>query len=200
MFCFSISRVSVFAGAIILGLAGGGAAVAQAPAAKSGGAPPEGDTAALPAEPNVTTASYGDWVLRCQRAVEAGKVIRLCEVAEIIQVQGQTAPVAQIAIGRPARGEPWRITAVLPPAVAFPSTVKVGHEKDGTITELDWRRCLPGGCFADAHVKDDGLKRLRGLTGTGTLTFKDATGRDVALSLSFRGLAQALDGLAKEGG
>jgi len=172
------------------------AAMAQSAAAKTAGAHV---AAKVPAEPNTTIASYGDWVLRCQRVDTAGKTARVCEVAETIQVQGQTAPIAQVAIGRLSPGEPLRVTVATPPAVAFPSTVRISEVKGGAPLNLEWRRCLPGGCFADAVLKDDVLARWRGLSDAGQLTFKDASGQDVTLPLSFRGLAQALDALAKEG-
>ena len=174
-------------------------AMAQSPTSKAGGA--HASTAAparVPAEPNTTVASYGDWVLRCQRVETAGKTARVCEVAEAIQVQGQAAPIAQLAIGRLSPGEPLRVTVVVPPAVTFPSSVRV-DAKNGASFNLEWRRCLPGGCFADAVLKDDVLARWRGLSEAGQLIFKDAGGQDVTLPLSFRGLSQALDALAKEG-
>jgi len=173
-------------------------AMAQSPASKAGGAHVATAAAKVPAEPNTTIASYGDWVLRCQRVETAGKTARVCEVAEAIQVQGQAAPIAQLAIGRLSPGEPLRVTVVVPPAVTFPSSVRV-DAKNGASFNLEWRRCLPGGCFADAVLKDDVLARWRGLSETGQLIFKDAGGQDVTLPLSFRGLSQALDALAKEG-
>ncbi len=173
-------------------------AMAQAPAPKSGGAH-VATAAKVSAEPNTTIASYGDWVLRCQRVETAGKTARVCEAAEAIQVQGQAAPIAQVAIGRLSPGEPLRITVVVPPAVTFPSSVRISEVKGGAPLNLEWRRCLPGGCFADAVLKDDVLARWRSLSEAGQLTFKDAAGQDVTLPLSFRGLAQALDALAREG-
>ena len=44
----------------------------------------------------------------------------------------------------------------------------------------------------------DAVRRWRGETGQGKLTFKDGMGRDVVVPVSFRGLAQALDALAKQ--
>lgn len=177
----------------LLGLALlGSDAMAQTTAPKAGNAP-------VSSEPGTTTASYGDWVLRCQRVGAQGKTTRICEVAAMIQVQGQSAPIAQVAIGRMAPGEPLRLTAAVPPAVTFPSTVRIVAEKEGRALDLEWRRCLPKGCFADTVIKDEPLKRWRGLAEPGRLTFKDANGREVSLPLSFRGLAQALDALAKEG-
>lgn len=46
-------------------------------------------------------------------------------------------------------------------------------------------------------MKDDLLQHWRAQTTQGQLRFKDSAGRDVALPFSFRGLAQALDALAK---
>jgi invasion protein IalB len=191
---FSLS--SSLAGLCLLALAlPDGAALAQTAAAKAGAAQAP---APVPNEPNTTIASYGDWVLRCQRIDLAGKAARVCEVAETIQVEGQAHPIAQLAIGRMAPGDPLRATAVLPTAVSFPSSVRISETKNGAPLSLEWRRCLPGGCFADTPIKDDLLARWRSQTDAGQLTFKDAAGHDQNLPLSFRGLAQALDALAKE--
>ena len=155
--------------------------------------------APIPAEPSSTTASFGDWTLRCQRLADAGKTVRICEVAQVLQAQGQQAPIAQVALGRIANGEPVRVTAVMPVSVSFPSSVQITMgEKDAKPLELPWRRCLPTGCFAEAAPGDDVLKQWRKASEPGRILFKDAAGRDLALPLSARGLDQALDALAKE--
>ncbi|MCJ2107327.1 invasion associated locus B family protein [Methylobacterium sp. E-041] len=171
-----------------LALAQGGK---PAPAAPAKPAP-------VPTEPGSTTASFGDWVLRCQRG-GGDRPVRICEAAQTMQVQGQAQPIAQIAIGRVSAGEPLQVTAILPPNVALPSSVRVlTDEKDTTGFELAWRRCLPGGCVAEASVREDALRRWRGSAELGRIAFKNAAGQDVAIPLSFHGLAQALDALAKE--
>ncbi len=167
------------------------------PAAPPAAAP--APAAAIPAEPSSTTASFGDWTLRCQRLADAGKTVRICEVAQVLQAQGQQAPIAQVALGRVANGEPVRVTAVMPVSVSFPSSVQITMgEKDAKPVELPWRRCLPTGCFAEAAPGDDVLKQWRKASEPGRILFKDAAGRDLALPLSARGLDQALDALAKE--
>ncbi len=149
-------------------------------------------------DPASTSASYGDWLLRCQRVGEADKARRLCEVAQTIQLPNQPNPVAEIALGRPPGDAAMRLTAVLPASVTFPSSVQFAtQDKPPRNVDLQWRRCLPGGCFADAAPSDDDLRAWRGATDAGRLTFKDAGGRDVVLPVSFRGLAQALDALGK---
>lgn len=168
-----------------------GVAQAQPSAPKPAARPP------ISAEPNMTTASFGDWVLRCQKLPEnAGG--RVCEVAQTMQVQGQSAPIAQFAIGRAGKSEPLRGTAVVPPSVSFPSHVQVALDKDTPPLELEWRRCLPGACLADLVLKEDQLKRWRAASENGRLVFKDATGRERVIALSFQGLGPALDALAKE--
>jgi len=175
-------------------------AAAQTPAPRQGNSVPPAPPAAaqVPAEPSVTTASFGDWTLRCQR-LDNAKAGRICEVALVLQAQGQQAPIAQIAIGRIANNEPLRVTAVMPVSVTFPSSVQIViGEKDAKPLDLPWRRCIPTGCFADATPGDDMLKQWRKAGEAGRIQFKDAAGRDLALPLSIRGLDPALDALAKE--
>jgi invasion protein IalB len=181
-----------------------GATVAQAPAPRQGNpapaaTPPAAPPAAqVPAEPSVTTASFGDWTLRCQR-LDAAKPGRVCEVALVLQAQGQQAPIAQIAIGRVANNEPLRVTAVMPVSVTFPSSVQIVlGEKDAKPLDLPWRRCIPTGCFADAAPSDEMVRQWRKAGEAGRIQFRDAAGRDLALPLSTRGLDPALDALAKE--
>lgn len=178
-----------------------GSGFAQNGAAKPAAAPPAAPPSipAVSSEPTVTTASFGDWTLRCQRIVDAARAARVCEVAQVLQAQGQQAPLAQVALGRLANGEPVRITAVMPASVSFPSSVQIFMgEKDAKPVDLPWRRCLPTGCFADVVPGDDVLKQWRKATEQGRILFKDAAGRELALPLSSRGLDQALDALAKE--
>jgi invasion protein IalB len=176
-------------------------ALACAPAAAQTNAKPDAAKPApapVSAEPQLTTASYGDWMVRCQHIGDAAAGQRVCEAAETIQTQGAQGPVAQIAIGRLNPSDPLRLTLVLPPNVGFPSSPRMNvDEKESHPIELNWRRCLPGGCFADAEIKDDLTQLWRKQSSQGSIKFKDGAGRDVALPFSFRGLAQALDALAK---
>ncbi len=189
-------RAILVAGAILAAAGGAVAETAKSPL----GAPPPAPGAKSPVSPDpaATSATYGDWVLRCQRVGEGDKAQRLCEVAQTIQVQGQQGPIAQIALGRLAAADPLKITVALPSNISLPGSVTIAlSDKDPAPMPLTWRRCLPGACIADALPSADQLKSLRADTEPGRLTFKDAGGRDVVLPFSFRGLAQALDALTK---
>lgn len=154
-------------------------------------------SAPVAAVPERTAASFGDWVLRCEAVVVPAK--RICEVAQVITPQGQSNPVAQLALGRLAVNEPSRLTVMLAPNVAILAKPQVTVAKSGgTSVELSWQSCTPGGCFATAGVVDDTIAAFSAQTEPGRILFKDAGGREVVLPLSFRGLAQALAALAKE--
>jgi invasion protein IalB len=151
------------------------------------------------APPNSTLASFGDWALRCQRLGNGAEAQRVCEVAQQIRGQDQQNPVAELAIGRLKKADSLRLTVVLPVNVTFSSPLS--FSADGKVLEpldLGWRKCLPGGCIADALLKDDVLRRWETQTSAGRITWTDAAGHYLAIGLSFRGLTQALDALSKE--
>ncbi len=148
-------------------------------------------------EPQNTSATYGDWILRCARGQDNVKV---CELDQPFQAQGQQGLYAQLIITRGTGKDSFRALFEVAPNLSFPSSVKVGvDEKDTAPIDLAWRRCLPGpGCFADADVKDEVVKKWRTQAGPGRIVFKDSAGHDVPIAFSFRGLPQALDALAKD--
>ena len=148
------------------------------------------------ADPQTTAATYGDWIVGCQSAPGATPV-RRCEISQSLQVQG-AGRIAQIVMGRLDAKSPLLLTVVLPTNVSFSDPVRfLIDEKDNQPVGLTWQRCLPSGCFANVEVKDDVLRRYRAQTERGRLQFKDGAGREIILPFSFRGLAQALDALAK---
>jgi invasion protein IalB len=150
-------------------------------------------------EPQNTSAAYGDWTVRCQKVNDAAP--RICELEQTLQMQnqqGQANPVAQIALGRPSAKEPLKLVVTLVPNVSFPSSVKLAvDDKDTQPVDLPWLRCLPGGCAAATEFKDDDAKRWKAQTATGRLIFKDGAGHEQSWPFSYRGFAQAMDGLSK---
>jgi invasion protein IalB len=169
------------------------AAPAAAPAPAATPAPTQAPAASA-TDPAQTTATYGDWVLRCVRP-ENGQ--RVCEVVQSMVVQGQQQPVAQVAMGYDRND--LRLTMLVPPAISLTRVPFLGVAGAAQPHyDLTWRRCLPNGCFADVQAGPDMLKLLRSRTEPMQIEFKDAGERDVKLPLSLRGLVPALDALAKE--
>jgi len=153
---------------------------------------------AVGSEPQNTAASYGDWTVRCQRVGDGAQSQRMCEIDQSMVVQGQQAPIAAIAVGRPGVKDPLHVTVQLPTNISFPSSVKLSiDDKDTQPIDVPWLRCLPGGCVATVELKEEDIKRWKTQTGNGRMMFKDGAGRELPLPFSFRGFAQAMDGLAK---
>jgi invasion protein IalB len=171
---------------------------AQTPAPRPAQSPATAPTSTpVGPEPQSTTATFGDWVLRCVRGAPPDSPQWVCEVAQTLEVKGQGV-VAQIALRRLSPKEPIRMTIVLPPNVSLSSGVRVSvTEKDENIVELEWKRCLPGGCVAEGEVRDDLLRSWRTQSGAGKIHYVLGSTQPLGLSFSFRGLAVALDNLAK---
>jgi len=144
-----------------------------------------------------TTATYEDWTLRCETRTEPPNQ-KVCEIVQSTQMQGQGAVVTQIAIGRPSKGEPLKVLLQVPINVWLPTGVRLVYaEKEAPLNAI-FKRCLPAACLADTDIKDDIVKKLRGLTENGKLEFKDAAQRDVAIPVSFKGFVQAFDNMSRE--
>jgi invasion protein IalB len=198
-------------GAALLTLSTTGA-VAQAPAspplpvtqAPASPPPPLPVTKAIAPAPIAgtpiqTTATYGDWVLRCAHAGEGATGPQTCEIVQTLVLQGQQQPIAQVAIGSIDKTAALRLTVVVPTAISFSKTAYiVGTAGTPNLFDLTWRRCLPSGCFADIALTPDALKTMRTRTEPANLVFRDAGERDITLPFSMRGFSQSLDALSKE--
>ena len=161
-------------------------------ATPAAGAPP------VSADPAMTSATYGDWILRCQRVADGSTTKRLCEVAQTVRLSQGRDAVAEVAFGHVNGEKALRVTALLPTNILLPGAVSIaGGDKPAPALDLQWRRCVPVGCLADAAATDEAVRTWRGQAAAGRLDYKDGVGHDVTLPLSFRGLAQALDALEK---
>jgi invasion protein IalB len=196
------SSAAVTASAVTLALSlalslasGSGLALAQS-APRPAAAPP---AAATSSEPDQTTANYGDWALRCVRTGEGATAVRACEILQSLSVKGQQQPLARVAIGSPEKPEALRLTLMIAPAVTVNEAPQLNlGEGTALVVTLSWRRCLPAGCFADGALTPAVLRQLKQKKEPLEMTLKDAAGKPVTLSISNKGLPQALDALAKE--
>jgi invasion protein IalB len=173
------------------------AAIAAGPSFAQTGAPAQSQP--VSAVPESTTATYGAWTLRCSYRQEGGARTHFCEVEQAVVPQGQQTPIAQIGVGRLSPKDEMRLTVVLPTNIAFRYAPRVtAQDKDPGVV-LTWERCVPGGCIADAMLKDDVLKAWRATAAdTGRLLFTNAGGQNIAIEFTFRGFAQAMDAFGRE--
>jgi invasion protein IalB len=200
----------LFAGALLLTLAS--SAAAQQPAPRPAPARPapaqQAQTPVAPTaspaqpaqaaqEPQRTTASYGDWVLRCE-TLAGPPLQKTCDLDQFAQVQGQANPISRVAIPLPAKGQPVKLIVQLPVNVSLAVGVKIAADSKDPGVIAPFRRCVPSGCLAEIDLKDDLLKKFRASPDAGKLQFKDAAERDVAIPLSFKGFGQAYEALLKQ--
>jgi invasion protein IalB len=164
-------------------------------------APKPKPAATVPANPTMTTASYGNWVLRCITPPAAKKAKKApskqCEVVQTVQVQGQKQPLAQVAIGHLPNGDDLVLTAVLPVNVSLPGLVRLIDGQGKESMKLRWSRCVQRTCIAAEKMTDKVLQKLL-QDNQGKLQFADANARAIAIPLSWVGLKQALTGLKKQ--
>ncbi|WP_210161387.1 invasion associated locus B family protein [Bradyrhizobium sp. STM 3843] len=153
-----------------------------------------------PAQGNVpqsTTATYADWVVQC--LTHAGTPPeKMCEMAQLTQLQGKNVPFSRIAVGHPAKDHPIKLIVQLPVNASFATAVRIQTTDSDPGLTAPFARCVPGGCFAEFDLKEDTLKKLRAASGVGKLSFAEAGGQVVAVPLSFNGFAQAYEALLKE--
>jgi invasion protein IalB len=190
MFCVLASGLSLVA-------AGAALAASEKPKPSPSAEPaPKKDAEPVSNDPQMTTATYGDWVERCQRVNLNGDSRRVCEVALTVSAKGQNAPLAEVAVGRSHKGAPLRLTLVLPVNVSFPSAPKITAEGGGPV-DFAWRQCVPAGCFADAGFGAETQRAFRDAK-TAKVESKSAAGASFNFEISLNGLPQALDALVRE--
>ena len=206
MYIHEKAAAAIVTGLLLSALAG--AATAQQPAPKpappkpapaqhQAPAPTQQAQAPTDQNPQRTTASYGDWVVRCE-TVAGPPPQKNCDMEQLAQVQGQANPISRVAVPLPAKGEPPKMFIQLPINVSFSAPLKITVDaKDAGIT-TPFRRCVPAGCFGEVELKEDLQKKFRASAEAGKITFKDAADRDVAIPLSFKGFAQAFEALMKQ--
>ena len=138
------------------------------------------------AAPQQTTATYEDWIVRCE-TLSGPPVRKSCEMVQSTQAKGSQGVISQIAIGRVTKTDPVKLVVQLPIGIWLPSGVKlVANAKDPGLLAT-FKRCLPQACFADVDLSNDALRHYRG-----------ATEQDATLPMSFKGFGTAFDALAKE--
>jgi len=160
--------------------------VAPVPATPSTPAP-------APVSPDRTAEMFGDWTLMCVRSGDQ----KACEVNLAVQDR-QKQIGATLAIGTPAGGKVQFLIARLPVNVTTSQPARLVLEGDGEVL-LPLRNCIPAGCFAQLELTDETiLKRMRARdAGTGhRLDWTDAAGAGVGLSVSLRGIGNALSAMA----
>jgi len=144
-------------------------------------------------QPEMTTATYQDWLMRCVQP--AGKP-KLCEIAQTIQMEGQAGPIAVLAVGKVEPTDPLHLTIQLPAGVWLPAGVTFTYNDKAPPVSLEFKRCLQG-CFAEVDIDKALEQGLRNAADPGSITFENGARKPVTLQISFKGFSAALDASIK---
>ena len=147
--------------------------------------------------PQQTTATYEDWLLRCENK-PGPPPQKVCEMVQFTQRQGQQGVLTQIIVAKPVKGQPVKLLIQVPTGSWLPTGLRLrANEKDtGVVGEFKW--CIPTGCIAQLDAKEDVIRKFRTTAEPGQLQFKDTSQRDVSVPVSFKGFGAAYDALNKE--
>ena len=143
-------------------------------------------------EPSVTTATYGDWLLRCTPKPNSEAGDRICEVSQGIQLENRGL-IAQVVFGRVAKDDPLRMVVQLPLGTWLPPGAELFLDDKGERgLPAPFTICLQS-CFANVEVPVDFQADLEKASGQGRLAYVDNTRKQIVLPVSFQGLKAALD-------
>jgi invasion protein IalB len=156
-----------------------------------------GLTAAYAQAPQRVTAKFDDWTVSCTMgSSQVGE--KTCEMVQVQIMENQPNPVGQITVSRPAKNQPFKIHFQVQANVWLQTGVKFTAAPNESQLAAEFRWCLPNRCLADAILPEASINKLRSLSEPGREDYKDAAQHDVSLSVSFKGLAPALDWMEKQ--
>lgn len=146
---------------------------------------------------STSSATFEDWVMRCETKPPAPQI---CEIVQAIATRSgqQQAVIAQVVLGRTAKTAPVRVIIQVPVGVWLPAGTSIVMEDQTPAIPVSYTRCMQNICMAEADLKPETLQILRKQAKPGKLEFEDGTRRKVALPLSFKGFAAALDQSLKD--
>lgn len=148
-------------------------------------------------QPTRTSATYDGWTVNC---VQQKDKKMACQVTQIQQPQGQSAPASEVTVTQLPGGKTARITIQVPPNVSIAQGVRLvlqgkpGKDKKpgriGAPIAAPLRVCIASRCLAQADVSEAILQTaLR--AESGMIVFNEADQREVSIQFSFQGFALA---------
>jgi invasion protein IalB len=133
-----------------------------------------------------TMAVYNDWTLSC--TIDGSKS---CGLVQVQKINGQSAAISQVGIGRKIKTDPNKISIEIIANVWMPAGVKLIASDSTTSITASVKWCTLTRCLADAELSDATVKRLLSEKAPGKLAYKTASQEDVFIPVSFIGFNEA---------
>jgi invasion protein IalB len=185
-------------GATILIVTALGAAEARSLPGDAGTAPDRGDRfiqlaqanpSQLPGGATSLREAHGDWIVACNAQAKA----KSCTVSQQHTDNRSGQRVLAIEISAPAADGGARATLVLPFGLQLDKGVVPHIDEAAATAALAFRTCLPAGCVVETTLTRQTLDAWRKGTSLKLKTFAADTGGEAPLTISLKGLAQAMD-------
>lgn len=143
------------------------------------------------AGPQLTTATYEAWTVRCRLPSEDAENGKVCEVVQVLRTKDTGTLVAQIAVGKlPGQDQP-KVVLQVPPRVWLRDPVEWALDEE-TVLRAEYFMCEPASCLAEVDLNEKDIGAVRVATGA-SLRFKDAARQEVILPVSLDGFGDAYD-------
>ncbi|TCT05605.1 invasion associated locus B family protein [Aquabacter spiritensis] len=141
--------------------------------------------------PSRTSATYDDWVVRCERGESTGGV-KVCEVAQTLQIGNQQQGLmAQVVFGKLKEDGPLRMVLQVPVGVWLPAGAQFTAGDNAKPIPAGFKFCIRA-CIADLDLTAQQAAALATASGSATLAFEDRNQAPISLPVSLKGLAPAL--------
>jgi invasion protein IalB len=155
------------------------------------------------AQSSTNSTAFDNWELTCAtRTDKDNKTVRGCEVRTTIVVQDektkQAGVAALLAIGQTAGSSTLTAAVQVPISAALKVPVKLTGSDGQPIVELTYAACQAQVCQATATITPEQLTALKGVGEKLTLVYDNLAGQTVKIDTNTKGMAAALDALAKE--
>ena len=144
-----------------------------------------------PSGDDVTTESFQDWEVRCQRNGEGPSP---CAMAQLVTQPDSDQPLMQVMLDYPPEAEGPVMSFFVPLGVRLAPGLQMRVD-DGEPIQFPYQVCQEQGCRADAPIESSMLEQLRNGT-TATLSMFGPQGDRMDLDISLAGFTDASNRIA----
>lgn len=138
--------------------------------------------------PSLTTATFGQWTVRCRPQQDEASV---CEMVQGVQAGNNAGTLANLALGRLPGDDALRMVIQLPIGINLSDGVAIAAG-EGASANAVFETCYPNLCVAQATVTNELLDAFKGGESL-TVAFKDRAKRAVSFQVSLDGFSAAYE-------
>ncbi|SES33284.1 Invasion protein IalB, involved in pathogenesis [Vreelandella subterranea] len=140
---------------------------------------------------NVTTESFQDWEVRCQRNAQGPTP---CAMAQLVTQPDSDQPLMQVMLDYPPQIDDPAMSFFVPLGVRLAPGLQLSVD-NGEPIQFPYQVCMEQGCRADVPIEPSMLQQLR-RGNTATLSMIGPSGDRMDLDISLIGFTDAINRIA----